>query len=353
MHPNAKPIPLPGSRYLTYPHCNGFRPGSNRLVICEALPEQTRLIEIDLSTGSERPLLSIHDHLEYLWFDIATERDALFYVAARGLVEIELDKNDARPRLVYEAPRNETIQVIPTVTADGRTAAIGYASGESYGLRTIDLATGESQCCATWNWYANHFHFSPYDPAWIGFCHEGSTDVVFDRIHAWNAELAPNGCCIFDQQLHRAGEFLCVGHERWCFHDLSAVAVAYGQSPTGPRGLWQVRPDGRPRLVSGSDRDWHCNISCDGRMAVVDTTGPHDEPGVGWENNRGISDILLVDMESGNRRFIARSTLGVGQHAHPHPTFTPDAKWIVYNECIERSEVGERSRMRFVSLEES
>jgi hypothetical protein len=116
-------------------------------------------------------------------------------------------------------------------------------------------------------------------------------------------------------------------------HDRSVLAIAYGVSPEGPRGLYEVFFSGRPaRLISQGDRDWHCNLSPDGGWAVVDTTGPHDLPGRGWENAEGRSDVLLVEMATGRRELLAHTTLT--KHPwHPHPVFTPDGRGVVYSEA--------------------
>ena len=178
-------------------------------------------------------------------------------------------------------------------------------------------------------------HFCPHDDGWIGFCREGATETVFDRVWGWHALHAPEGCVLFDQRSEEPGNLLCVGHERWCFHDTSALVVAYGVSPGGPRGLYELYADNRPqRLVSQGDRDWHCSPSQDGRWAVVDTSGPHDAPGRGWENSAAngirVSDILIIDMASGERRCLARHVAWGGEH--PHPIFCPDGAEIFYNE---------------------
>jgi hypothetical protein len=97
-----------------------------------------------------------------------------------------------------------------------------------------------------------------------------------------------------------------VGHERWAFHTAGELAVAYPESPGRPRGLYFVdAATRRARLVSASDYDWRCNISRDGAWAVVDTVRPHHRPKE--DDGRTISDIVLVHMQPGRRRWLARS----------------------------------------------
>jgi Tol biopolymer transport system component len=124
-----------------------------------------------------------------------------------------------------------------------------------------------------------------------------------------------------------------VGHERWKFHEPGAVVVGYGASRGEPRGIYEVSTSSRSRLVSEGDRDLHVNISRDGRWIVVDTSGPHDQPGKGWEDVNGVSDILLIDAASGARRWLARTRLGARHPYHPHPCFSPDGRHIYFNEA--------------------
>jgi hypothetical protein len=131
--------------------------------------------------------------------------------------------------------------------------------------------------------------------------------VIPDRVNGYHPTLAPSGRCLFDQQSDEPGQLLAVGHERWCFDDASCIAVAYGESPAGPRGIYQIAVDpAEPaRLIGQSDRDWHCNVNRDGKHMVVDTSGPSDEPGCGWENARNISDIVYLNPATGQRTFLA------------------------------------------------
>ncbi len=114
-------------------------------------------------------------------------------------------------------------------------------------------------------------------------------------------------------------EGLHFGHERWAHHAVGAVVVAYGVSPAEPRGLYWTSPDDPSgRLLSRGDRYWHCDVSRDGTLAVVDTTGPADRPGKGWDGADSIADVLLVDLfndlgEDGTLS-ITRVDLGAGRN---------------------------------------
>jgi hypothetical protein len=325
------------NRYLAYPHSNGFADGGASLVIGQIEEKTVSLWKRHLASGKETRLgvfpVPGEPPRKVIWFDIAGDVNRMIAAVGDALWLFDLTTLDT-PKVIYRAPAPYSLNSLSSITADGRQALVGlHLEGQSHKAVRVDLQAGGQRVVIEHPWFANHFHFSPADPNWIGYCHEGPTEGIPDRVWAFHPTHAPQGRCLFDQASAEPPKRLCVGHERWAFHAPSALAVAYGVSPAGPRGLYEVFVDGRPaRLVSPGERDWHCDVSRDGRWAVVDTTGPHDAPGHGWQDARDISDILLVDMKTGTRQFLARSHQAMHPR-HPHPVFSPDGATIFFNEA--------------------
>lgn len=320
------------NNYLTYPHANGFTANGRHLVTGRIEARGHSLWRHDLFTGDEVRIgcLPADFSGDPLWFDVARDTGRLVAVAnnevwlfdATGLLE---------PVLVYrENNDGGVLHSLSSISADGTRLIIGRRIGDRHEALELTPGSGAVRVLFSMPWFANHFHLSPYDETWIGFSHEGAADLVTDRVWAWHERLAPAGLCLLDQR----PQGLWLGHERWSFHTTSAFAVCYGGSPGGPRGIYELFPDGRPpRLISEGDRDWHVNISQNGRWAVVDTTGPHDQPGRGWANAGDASDIMLIEISTGHRTPIARSRRAAKHPFHPHPTFSPDGERIFYNEA--------------------
>ena len=44
------------------------------------------------------------------------------------------------------------------------------------------------------------------------------------------------------------------------------------------------------------------------------------------------SDIVLVDMRSGERHWLARSHASPHHPWHPHPHISPDERYVIYND---------------------
>ncbi|EIP98260.1 hypothetical protein OpiT1DRAFT_02713 [Opitutaceae bacterium TAV1] len=353
LHPAVKRQPRPRTlcafaqrRYLTYPHANGFADGGRSLVFGQRDTNEYSLWKHDLVTGAERHISTWPRALcpgDMLWFDIARHVNRLAVVTKNTLHIIDLGYPGSAPVPVYRPSTAATLIPLPSITADGTRVILGQRTGIN-GHATIDLIEislpppARLTCSilhppprplARFDWPANHFHLCPADETWIGLCHEGPALQVAARVWAWHAQHAPRGRPLFDN----AAAGLAIGHERWAFHSPCTYAVAYGESPREPRGVYQIFNDARPaRLISEGNRDWHVSPSHCGRWLVIDTTGPHDAPGRGWENAASISDILLIDTATGRRHFLARSRLRHDCHLHPHPVFSPDGSTIFYNE---------------------
>lgn len=322
-------------RYLAYPHTNGFADGGGSIILGQRDAEILSLWRCDLATSAETKLCEWSIDFcgeDTLWFDVALRENVLITVADNAVWKIDLNEQSPQPQLIYRESNPEgALHALPSISADGTRIVLCRLLAGLYQI--IEIGSSANGSCGVLfesTWFANHGHFSPHDERWIGFAHEGPTEQVGDRVWGWHESRAPQGEALFDN----GSLALCVGHERWSFHATSLVAVAYGVSPSGPRGIYEVFPEsGKSRLVSEGDRDWHVNISQDGRWVVVDTTGPHDAAGRGWENAEKTSDILLIDAESGRRQFIARSRFSNQFHLHPHPTFSPNGEMVFFNEA--------------------
>lgn len=323
-------------RYLAYPHTNGFADGGRRIVLGQRDVESYSLWLCDLSTSQESklcewPRASSQDN-EMLWFDVASQANVLVTIAHNTIWCIDLNNSAPCPRAVYrESDPLASLLALPSIAANGARIIASRRMGDCYQLIEIEVDSNEPpRLLFESQWFANHGQISPHDQRWIGFAHEGATEQIGDRVWGWHRDLAPEGMCLFDN----GARGLSIGHERWAFHATSLFAVAYGVSPEGPRGIYEVFPGERTsRLVSEGDRDWHVNASQDGRWLVVDTTGAYNEPGRGWDNAGRTSDVLVIDTENGERAFVGRSRFAAQFHLHPHPTFSPDGRTIVFNEA--------------------
>ena len=318
--------------YHTYPHCNGFADGSRSVVVGERREGYVNLWKLDLVEGGRQLIHHFPTDAPQIWFDVAAGANILVAVTENELWRFDLSRG-TKGEVLLRAPEGLRLQDLPSITADGTRGLVAFQEGAVYGVMLVDMVAGSFQRIIEHSWWVNHAHFSPFDPQWIGYCHEGPCDAVADRVWAWHPEHCPHGRCVFHQAELGADRPIQLGHEVWSSHDLSIFVPAFGASPEGRRGLYQLFPDdGRPaRLVSPGNRDWHCGVSPDGRWAVLDTAGANDLPGTGWEGTNNISDILLLNLATGARTNLARTHFT--RHPwHPHPAFSLDSQSIIYSE---------------------
>lgn len=342
--------------YAAYPHCNGFVPGGEQLIVARrnAILEDSRLLRVNLNTFAVDTLPTLPSTLDDpvradLYFDVALASPRIVVLSLRSAWVLDLDRGKTWRR-IHTVPSGVKLQDLPSISPDGSRVMIGETRPDSHAAVEITVSTGRARTLFSQAWYANHFHYCPHDPSWIGFSHEGATESTLDRCWAWHEQLAPQGRCIFDQFAAATDPALPLnaGHERWTFHDASAHVVAYAVSPGGPRGLYEIFADGRPpRLLRETNTAWHCNMDATGRIVVIDTSAAWDPiPATGDEYADGVaahlkadrektaslSDIVLLDLATGEDLHIAR--VRRTRHPwHPHPALSPDAGWLIYNDA--------------------
>jgi hypothetical protein len=336
----ASPLATPLSdftdrRHLTYPHSNGWVGRGEALILAERRDASTAFIRYEIVSGQSSLLSEVtfpnYSERRCVFFDVVDH--TLAYVGGQGIYILDLSQPASPSRLVAEFPAGITLGDLVSFHPDGSRVIVHGFANKAYRCWEVILKTGARREIWSSSWHANHFHYLPHNPDWIGFSHEGPAHEIADRPWVFKAGSPETARCVFDQTHLPVEKRLNIGHELWAHHADSGLAVAYVGSLGRPRGLYEIFADGRPaRLVSEGDRDWHANLSRDGRWAVVDTSAPLDQPQIEFDPAGAGSDIVLIDMQTGHRRVLAR-TLATPHHpAHPHPVFSPNGRHVFYNE---------------------
>jgi hypothetical protein len=341
----------PENSYFTYPHANGFlADGASVLAMPASGPAGPHNPDLDylsfyLTTGESRPLTSLKQPRMY--YAVAAS-GLMAYVQGHGVYVVDLAKPNPRPRQVFrDTDWNYNLDC--DISVDGRTVLVSryLVAGPRRGRAdAVDVATGRVTTLFEADWLVDHVHFSPFDPEWISFC--CGEPKRYMRMWVWHKTEAPDGRRVFEQ-LRPDGTYFDVGHERAMFDKRASLVVAYGSNSTAkPCGLYEVGFDGSVRLVSESMRDLHCNVSRDGRWAVVSLQGTHEllqqrisglwlDPKTGY----GFSDVMIVNMKTGARQFLYRGTNGSkGQPYEVQPTISPDGRWVILKDGRERCVIG-------------
>lgn len=320
--------------YLTYPHSNGWMDGGAALILARRDKTTTSFVRHDIESGRATVLAEVshaRNETRCVYFDVAG--GVLACLSELTLHTLDLRDKASKPKAIASLPSGAVCCELCSVHPDGTRVLVHGLIDGRHRCWEFSLRDGKHKELWSSAWYANHFNYLPHNPDWIGFSHEGPAHEIADRAWVMKAGSPETARCVFDLSHLPVEKRLNIGHELWAHHADTGLAVAYVGSKGRPRGLYQIFADGRPaRLVSEGDRDWHTNISRDGRMAVVDTSAPLDRPEIEFSPAEAGSDIVLVDLASGARRILAR-TLSTPHHpAHPHPVFSPDGNWVYFNQ---------------------
>jgi|GEM_PF-938438 len=368
----------PANSYTTYPHANGFLPDGRCLVARPATVKGRPGLDylaIDLPSGDVEPMVSVAAARAYF----AVSSNGLLAIPKTfGVALIDLRASRRAEQHLLDEPGWTVAQDLD-ISPDGAKILVTrshYAKPQRFDTSMIGTGTARLTRILQPGWQMDHAHFSPYDPSWVCYARNVAPQRrSMQRMWVWNARAAPQGRNIF-RQVGKDGKTFVVSHERAMFHKPAMLTIAHGSSAATPRGLYEVGFDGGSRLISESNRDFHCNISRDGRWAVVSLQGRADEdvPGVApssrgaptparasprWlqgqgANAFGISDVQIVDMRTGKRAFLFRATNAVsGQPYEVQPAISPDGKWVVLKDAREKTvialEIDPRTLSAFVS----
>ncbi len=342
----------PPNCYFAYPHNNGFIPATGNPVIAQRGDKYVTLLEWDFRAGTSRPIL--HTAIGNMYYDIAEATGDLFLIDGRQrIISVPTMGHRGNPRefkIHHESA--ERMEDLLSVSRDGMRVLYALAKTEvgrkevrAARVMELDVRTGAVSLVCDMPFDADHQQYCPHDESWVGFAHEGDISGSLDRVWGLHRGI-PDGVArpLWHEKAAGSGVLLA-GHERWAFHQTGALVVAYPESTGRPRGLYFVDPvAGVTSLVSASNYDWHCNISRSGKWAVVDTKTPKTRPREA--DGRRISEIVLVDMKTGQREWLVRSHPDAGHPWHPHPHFTPDEKYVLYNDL---ANLDSTSRLRTVA----
>ncbi|PLK48483.1 oligogalacturonate lyase family protein [Uliginosibacterium sp. TH139] len=198
-------------------------------------------------------------------------------------------------------------------------------------LMDIDIATGEARVVLDQRRHMGHPMFRPFDDSIMGFCHEGPHDLVDARMWFINSD----GTNLRKVKEHAPHES-CM-HEFWVPDGSRLMYVSYTKGDQD-RFIGAADP---VTLVNENIMAMppcaHLMSNFNGSLLVGDGAGQlgdvADKDGHAFEAD---PYIHLFDMASRSHRKICRhdSTWaeykGNTQATHPHPSFTPDEKQVLF-----------------------
>jgi len=203
-------------------------------------------------------------------------------------------------------------------------------------LIRIDLATGQRDVILEKHGWLGHPQYQPFHDDTVAFCHEGPHDLVDARMWFINEDGSNLRC----GKVHLEGE-ACT-HEFWVPDGSSMIYVSYLK---GQRDRWICALDPvtleDKRLMSMPPCS-HLMSNFDGTLLVGDGCGsPADVADAGSHDIVTDPFLHVFDLKAGTVRAVAhhdsswRVHKGSRQVTHPHPSFTPDEKQILFSSDAE------------------
>jgi oligogalacturonide lyase len=203
-------------------------------------------------------------------------------------------------------------------------------------LISIDIESRQAEIVFAQKRYMGHPMYRPFDDNTMGFCHEGPHDLVDARMWLINAD----GSHLRRVKAHAPGE-ACM-HEFWVPDGSKLIYVSYTKGDQ-ERYIWAADPVTlENECLMPMPPCAHLMSNFDGSLIVGDGAGQlgdvSDKDGHAFEADPWIH---LFDMKARTHRKICRHDTswseykGNTQATHPHPSFTPDEKRVLFSSDID------------------
>jgi len=309
-----------------------WRADSRHIVVAVDIDPETMIgtiAEIDTLEGGFRVLQK-----QVPCFNgLVSANDILFYSVGAELFAMHLHTNERR--LVAKHLNGSTFLEPLSITNDERYLGVYWKESGEYCIGIVDGVTGEVRQVIKPGFpephkIANHAMINPVYSDQIFFAHEGSTEQIVDRI--WFVNASSGEAVNFYKQRKlldgRNGEF--VGHEMWSYDGEWLYFVKYAHSPLAPAGVCRVSRDGKLKEhINGDYRYWHACPSPDGQYVVADTL---------LDEGQG-SEIVLIHLPTRKPRVLCRVDRWNHHPGHPHPSFSPDSRKIIFTYADEQKDL--------------
>lgn len=203
-------------------------------------------------------------------------------------------------------------------------------------LIRIDLATGEREVILEKDGWLGHPQYRPFDDNTVAYCHEGPHDLIDARMWFIDEDGRNMRC----GKTHEKGE--SITHEFWVPDGSQMMFVSYLEDQT-ERWICSLDPATLvSRRITAMPPCSHLMSNFDGSMLIGDGSGsPVDVANASGHEIKNDPYLHLFDLKAGTRRTVARHDSswrvykGNRQVTHPHPSFTPDQKQVLFSSDAE------------------
>ena len=248
---------------------------------------------------------------------LARKSDRVYYIDGRDIFVCTV--SDA----FGEAAAPERLAALPSdvksssggisLGADEESLYVGVELTDEgrWALMALDVGSGDWRTVTNLRFHIGHVQASPFEAGRVMFCHETGG---FATQRTWvirEGEPAPG-------PMYKAPYDYWVTHESWWGPERIVFTVwPFDEAHKRiPHGILSAAAESGEATEHARYPAWHTHGSPDGRWAVGDD----------FERN-----VWLVDATKNERRLLTQGHLGEGFDTHPHPSFTPDGKGVLFN----------------------
>lgn len=275
----------------------------------------TQIHAVEMHTGEIRPIVNERCGPSAM----AWRTGVLYYLRNRDIFAVDVAeafRQSATARYVGGLPA-ECLAPYGGITVDAHEntlyAGAAFNDEQHWGILAMDLAGGAAHRVVTVDFQVGHPQANPYVPGEILFCHETGGDAPQ---RTWFVRADGSGLRPFYKETY--GEW--VTHEVWWGSDKVIFTIWPYDDPHKelPHGIAcanrQTGPDGAMEILSQYPA-WHAHGSLDRKWAMGDD----------FDRN-----LWLINMATKERRLLTQGHLGKGFQTHPHASFSPDGRGIVF-----------------------
>ena len=268
---------------------------------------------LEMATGEIKPLVGGRP----VACSMAWDRTKLFYFQNRELFVKDVVKSfHGKPPLLRLGVLPEQCLGFSggiSVDADGRTvyAGVELEKGARWGIVAFDGKRQAWRTVLETDWKVGHTQAHPQRPGRLLFCHETGGDAPQ---RTWYVNADGSGLRPFYKETYDEW----VTHEVWWGKDRIIFTIwpydeAHKEKPYGIAQAWLDKPG---MEIIARYPAWHTDGSRDGQWALGDD----------FKRN-----IWLVRMADRERRLLTGRHCGKGFKTHPHGSFTPESRALIFN----------------------
>jgi len=310
---------------------------------------KSNLFRYDLDDGKITQLTDFQSvgHSRGCWSET---NQRLYYWRDKKI--IALDPETLDEKVIYEAPPNMLPEARANPSADGKYVlsrlqmdipqnkpSISFAYSRFHEMFhakpltqiiRVEIETGKMEVLLEDKRYMTHINTSPKLPNIMTYCHEGPWYLVDQRIWGLNIETGET----WKIRPQDDGLNYAVGHEYW-FKDGEHI---------GYHGFPREESERESEHVFGYlkwDNSDHTEVSFPFRSTHFQSLDESIIVGDGSPaavfSHQGIAQPFIQLLRWDGEKYVGprilsyhRSTFN-DQHAHPHPRFTPDGKYVLYS----------------------